>query len=118
MKIWIGAAILALALMLGGSAAIDSAAAAPLRTAVQESQASKATDFSARRYHRRYYRYGYRPYYGYGYRPYYRRYHYARPYYYRPYPYYYAPYPYYAPAPFPLGFGIGFGFGPGWGWGR
>jgi len=112
MKQWIGAAILALALMFGGSAAIEPAAAAPL---VQEPQASQATDFSARRYHRRYYRHVYRPYYGYGYRPYYRRY-YARPYYYRPYPYYYAPYPYYAPAPFPLGFGIGFGFGPRWGW--
>lgn len=97
MKKWIGAAILALALMVGGSAAIEPAAAAPF---VQKQQASQATDFSARRYHRRYYRHVYRPYYGYGYRPYY----YARPYYYRP-------YPYYAPAPFPFGFG----FGP-WGW--
>lgn len=108
MKKWTGTAILALTLMIGGSAAIDSAAAAPLQTEVQESQAARATDFSAHRYYRRYY--------GYGYRPYYRRYYYARPYYYRPYPYYYAPYPYYAPAPFPLGFGFGFGFGPRWGW--
>jgi hypothetical protein len=125
MKRSIGAAILALALMLGGMSAIDPAAAAPSRAAAQKPQASDATDFSAHRYHRRYYRYGYRPYYrsvyrpyyGYGYRPHYRRYYYARPYYYRPYPYYYAPYPYYyAPAPFPLGFGLGFGFGPRWGW--
>lgn len=124
MKRSIGAAILALALMFAGTPAIDPATAAPSRAAAQRPQASEATDFSARRYHRRYYRYGYRPYYrgvyrpyyGYGYRPYYRRHYYARPYYYRPYPYYYAPYPYFAPTAFPLGFGIGFGFGPRWGW--
>jgi hypothetical protein len=95
---WIGAAILAFTLMLGGSAAINPAAAAPLPAAVQDPKALQATDFSARRHYRRYHRYGYRPYY----RPTY----YGRPYYYRP-------YPYYAPAPFP--FGLGFGFGP-WGW--
>ena len=94
MRRWTGAAVLALTLMFGGSAAINPAVAAPLPTVVQKSQAGKATDFSARRYHRHYYRYGYRPYY------------YARPYYYRP-------YPYFVPAPYPFGFG--FGFGP-WGW--
>jgi hypothetical protein len=97
---WIGAAILAFTLILGGSAAINPAAAAPLPAAVQNPKAVQATDFSARRHYRRYHRYGYRPYY----RPY-------SPYYARP--YYYRPYPYYAPAPFP--FGLGFGFGP-WGW--
>ncbi len=111
MKRWIGAAIMALALMFCGSVAIDPVAAAPF---VQEPQAARATDFSAHRYHRRYYRQVYRPYYGYGYRPYYRPYYYARPAYYRPYPYYYQPYPYYAPAAFPLGFGFGIGFGPRW----
>jgi hypothetical protein len=94
---WIGAAILALTLLPGGSAAINPAAAEVSQAAVQKSQASQATDFSARRRYRHYYRYGYRPYY----RPHY----YDRPYYYRP-------YPYYAPAPFPFGFG--FGFGPWW----
>jgi hypothetical protein len=101
MRRWTGAAVVALTLILGGSAAIKPAAAAPSQTVAQKSQAGSATDFSARRYYRRYY--------GYGYRPYYQRY-YARPYYYRPYPYYA---PYYGPAPIPFGFG--FGFGP-WGW--
>ncbi|HEY2213274.1 MAG TPA: hypothetical protein VGH62_17000 [Bradyrhizobium sp.] len=97
---WIGAAILALTMMLGGSAAINPAAAAPSQAAVaQKPGALQATDLSARRRYRHYYRYGYRPYY----RPYY----YGRPFYYRP-------YPYYAPAPFPFGFGFGFGFGPWW----
>lgn len=94
MKTLIGAAIFAAALMPASPGAIGSAAAA----GASAEQPLKATDISARRYHRHYYRYSYRPYY----RPYY----YARPYYYRP-------YPYYAPAPFP--FGLGFGFGP-WGW--
>jgi hypothetical protein len=92
---WIGAAILALTLMLGGSNAINPAAAAPLPAAVQKPGSMQATDLSARRRYRHYHRYGYRPYY----QPYY----YARPNYYRP-------YPYYAPAPFPFGFG----FGPWW----
>jgi hypothetical protein len=92
---WIGAAILALALMLGGSAAINPAAAAPSQAAVQKPESSQATDLGARRRYRHHYRYGYRP----SYRPYY----YDRPSYYRP-------YPYYAPVPFPLGFG----FGPWW----
>jgi hypothetical protein len=94
---WISAAILALTMMLGGSAAINPAAAAPSQAAVQKPGALQATDLSARRRYRHYYRYGYRPYH----RPYY----YDRPYYYRP-------YPYYAPATFPFGFG--FGFGPWW----
>jgi hypothetical protein len=97
MKTLIGAAVVAVAFALAGPAAIDPAAAASPKAGVHAIDASKATDFSARRRYRHYYRYGYRPYY----RPYY----YARPYYYRP-------YPYYAPAPFPFGFG--FGFGPWW----
>ena len=113
MKTWIGAAIVTTAvtvtLALGGPVATASAAATPSKARIQTAGSptadlQRATDFSAHRYHRRYYRYGYRRYYGYGYRPYYRPYYYARPYYYRP-------YPYYAPAPF----GFGFGFGP-WGW--
>ena len=91
---WIGAAILALTLMLGGSTAIHPAAAAPSPAAVQKLQPLQATELSARRRHR-HYRYGHRPY--------------SRPYYYAR-PYYYRPYPYYAPAPFPFGFG----FGPWW----
>lgn len=93
---WFGPALLAVTLMFAGTTAIKSAAAAPLQTVAQQSQ---ATDISARRHYRHHYRYVYRPYY----RPYY----YARPYYYRPYPYYA---PYYAPAPFPFGFGFGFGW--------
>jgi len=87
----IGAAILALTLMLGGSAAFSPAAGAPLQTALREPHAWKATDLSARRRYRHHYRYAYRPYY----RPYY----YDRPY-------------YYAPAPFfPF---LGLGYGPWW----
>jgi hypothetical protein len=92
---WIGAAVLALTLMLGGSVAINPAAAAPLQAALQKPGSLQATDLNARRRYRHYHRYGYRP----SYRPYY----YDRPYYYRP-------YPYDAPAPFPFGFG----FGPWW----
>ena len=88
---WIGACIVALALMLGGSAAINSAAAAPLKTAVQKLQADKITDLSARRRTRHHARYAYRPYY----RPYYI----DRP-------------TYYAPAPFfPF---LGLGYRPWW----
>jgi hypothetical protein len=90
---WIGAAMLALTLMLGSSAAMNPAAAAALsQAAVQKPESSQATDLGARRRYRHHDRYGYRP----SYRPYY----YDRPSYYRP-------YPYYAPAPFP--FGVGFG---------
>ena len=109
---WFVPALLAVTLMFGGSAGINSAVAAQPQAAVQKSQAGQATDISARRYyHRHYHRYGYRRYY----RPYYP--YYARPYYYRPYPYYGVPYyaPY-APAPllFPFALGFGFGFGPWW----
>jgi hypothetical protein len=92
---WIGAAVLALTLMLGGSAATNPAAAAPWPAVVQKPQSLQPTDLSARRRYRHYHRYGYRRY--------------SRPYYYAR-PYYYRPYPYYAPAPFPFGFG----FGPWW----
>jgi len=92
MKTLITAAAVAGALVVAGPAAIDPAAAAAPQMKAQTAGISDATDFSARRYHRRYYRH-------YGYRPYY----YARPTYYRP-------YPYYAPAPFPFGIG----FGPFW----
>jgi hypothetical protein len=92
---WIGAA-LAVTLMFGGSATIDSAAAAtPLQAAVQKPQASDATGLSARRRVRRYPRYAYRPY--------------VQPHYYDR-PDYYRPYPYVLPVPFFLGFG----FGPWW----
>ncbi len=93
MRSLIGAAVVAGVLAFAGPAAINPAAAAPQMKA-QTAGASGATDVSARRYHRRYHRYGYyRPYPSY----------YARPHYYRP-------YPYYAPAPFVFGFG----FGPYW----
>jgi hypothetical protein len=96
MKSLIGAAFVASALVVAGPAAIGSVAAAP-QTKAQSAGTSEATDFSAHRYHRRYYRH-----YGYS-RPYYRPYYYSRPVYYRP-------YPYYAPAPFTFGIG----FGPVW----
>ena len=96
MKTLIGMAVVAATLAFTGPAAIAATGATP-RVKSQAAAKSDATDFSARRYYRRYYGYGYRPYY----RPY--PYYYARPYYYRP-------YPYYAPAPFPFGFG----FGPFW----
>ena len=99
MKTLIDAACVASALVFAGPAAIHSAAAASPQINSQTAGASGATDFSAQRYDRRHYGYGYRPYV----RPYYRPQYYARPYYYRP-------YPYYAPAPFPFGFG----FGPYW----
>ena len=89
MRTWIGATIVAAALAVGAPAGTASAAAALLEdVGTNGCSLQKATDFSARRYHRRYYRYGDRPYY------------YARPYYYRP-------YPYYVQAPFPFGFGFG-----------
>ena len=96
MRSLIGAALVASALAVAGPGAIDSAAAAPQMKA-QSAGTSDATDFSAHRYGRRYYRHS-----GY-YRPYHRPYYYDRPVYYRP-------YPYYAPAPFTFGIG----FGPAW----
>jgi hypothetical protein len=92
---WIGAAILAVTLMFGGSATIDSAAATPFPTALQKPQGSDATDLSARRRVRHHPRYAYRPY--------------VQPHYYDR-PDYYRPYPYVLPVPFFLGFG----FGPWW----
>lgn len=94
-KRWLGIALLAGALAL--AAPMVQAAAAPAQTARQKVDAARASDFSARRYHRRYYRYGY----GMDFRPY--PYYYGRPSYYRP-------YPYSSPAPFTFGFG----FGPFW----
>jgi hypothetical protein len=91
---WIGAALLAATLMFGGSAAIGTAAAAPLQAAVQQPGASDATDLSARRrVHCRHY----------ANRSYDRPYYYDRPTYYRPYPY-----------AVPVPFFLGFGFGPWW----
>ena len=90
MRKWIGAAILTLALLLGGRAAIDPAAAAPLPAAQHQPQPQKATDVGGRRHHSRHYHDVYRPYYP--------------TYYDRPY--------YYAPAPFfPF---LGLGYGPWW----
>ena len=87
----IGAAILAATLMLGGSLAVNSAAAVPSQTAAQKQQTGGPTDLGARRHiqpqHRTIYRQTYRPYY------------YDRP-------------VYYAPAPFfPF---LGLGYGPWW----
>ena len=87
----IGAAILAATLMLGGSLAVNSAAAVPSQTAAQKQQTGGPTDLGARRHiqhqHRSTYRQTYRPYY------------YDRP-------------VYYAPAPFfPF---LGLGYGPWW----
>jgi len=85
---WIGAVILAATLMLGGSAAINSAAAVPLQTTVQKQQTSEATGVSARLPIRHRHHAAYRP----TYRPFY----YDRPY-------------YYAPAPFFPFLGLGYG---------
>ena len=85
---WIAAA--ALALMCGGSVAVDSAAASPAQNATHQPQASKAEDMSARHRVRHYRRYADRPY--------------DPTYYDRP--------TYYAPAPFfPF---LGLGYGPWW----
>ncbi len=97
MKTSIGAAILTIALAVGDPLGTASAAEAPSKPTAQTANSGSATDFSARRTHRRYDRHGYRSYD----RPQPR--YYARPYYYRP-------YPYSVPAPFTFGFG----FGPGW----
>jgi hypothetical protein len=85
----IGVAMVAAALMFGGSVAIHSATAMPLQSTVQKLQTGEATGLGARRRVR--HRYVYRP----TYRPYY----YDRP-------------SYYAPAPFfPF---LGLGYGPWW----
>lgn len=83
-----------------GLAALTVPASATTRTHDQSAaNANVATDMSARRYHRRYYRhYGYRSYYG---SPYYA---------YTPGPYYYG----YGPRYYRPGISFGFGFGPGW----
>jgi hypothetical protein len=106
---WIGTAVLAMIVLVGGPGREESiAAASSLPSAVRASQSSDAnaapTDISARRHvrrHHRYYHSGYR-HYRYGYGPYYPRY-YARPSYYEP-----------APSYAPLPFGFSFGFGPWW----
>jgi hypothetical protein len=89
---WIGAGVLALALILGGSAAITPAAAA--QSGLQTPQ-PQATDLSARRRTPHPARYADRP----QVQPYY----YDRPGYYRPYPY-----------ALPLPFFLGFAFQPWW----
>jgi hypothetical protein len=96
---------MAAGLALAGPAATGSAAAADAKVSLHKvglhaaglrtTDASKATDFSARRRVRHYRHYAYHPDY--------RAYYYDRPYDYRP-------YPYEAPVPFFLGFG----FGPRW----
>lgn len=97
MKTSIGAAILTVALAVVDPLGTASAATAPSKPTMQTADAERATDFSARRYHRRHHRHGIRTYD----RP--RPRYYARPYYHRP-------YPYAVPAPFTFGFG----FGPRW----
>jgi hypothetical protein len=98
MKGWISAALVAGVMVFASPASVTTAAAGPQRTVAQKADAG-ATDFSARRYYRRYDRhYGYgSSYAGFYYRPYPS--YYGRPDYYQPYPYY-APYAY------------GFRFGP------
>ena len=91
MKRWFGAAAVATALVLAGSATINPVAA---RAGMTAADVAKITDLSARRRHYRHY--SYRPH---GQPTYYDR------------PTYYRPYPYASPVPFFLGFG----FGP-WGW--
>jgi hypothetical protein len=88
---WFGTAILGAALMFGGLATIDPAAAR-FRVAVQKQQAGEATDLSARRRVRHVMRYADRAY--------------VQPHYYDR-PDYYRPYPYVLPVPFFLGFGFG-----------
>ncbi|HKU08165.1 MAG TPA: hypothetical protein VJR30_19025 [Bradyrhizobium sp.] len=93
MNAWLGVAFVATALALGTpAAAIAGTKAAPQAKA---QTTSDATDFSARRVHRRYPAYPAYP--RYARYPAYPAY-YARPRYYRP-------YPYAVPAPFFLGFG-------------
>jgi hypothetical protein len=92
---WIGAALLAVTLVIGSAASIGPTSAASSPATAQKPHAAEATDFSARRRIRHYRHYAYRPYDP----PYY----YDRPTYYRPYPY-----------PVPLPFFLGFGFGPWW----
>jgi hypothetical protein len=89
---WIGAAILALALMSGVAPAIHSAAAAPLQAAEQKPETSKATNLSARRHARHPAQYADRA---------------DDRFYYYDRPTTYRPYPYVLPAPFFLGFGFG-----------
>ena len=84
----IGAAVVAVSLTFGGSAAITFALASPSPAAAQQPRAEKAADFSARRRTRHHDRYAYRAYYP----TYYER------------PYYYAPLPY---VPFNFGYGVG-----------
>jgi hypothetical protein len=92
MSKWIGAAILALSLVLGGTAAIDPVAAAPSQAAAQKQQPRQATEWSARRRTWPHARYVYRRY--------------------EPPVYYERPY-YYAPAPF-VPFNYGYGLWPWW----
>jgi hypothetical protein len=99
MKGWIGAALVAGVMVSALPVSVTTAAAGPQRTVAQKADAI-ATDFSARRYYRRYDRhYGNGSYAGFYYRPYspYSGY-FARP--------AYEPYPYFAP------YAYGFRFGP------
>ena len=92
MRAWIGVALIAAAWSFSAPAASAGAGTVPR---VKAQEISQATDFSARRVHRRYPAYpAYARYPSY---PAYPRY-YARPSCYRP-------YPYTVPAPFYLGFG-------------
>jgi len=89
MKTWIGGAVLAAGLALVGPVVMASAAATNPKAGIHATQASKATDLSARRRTRHVRHYAYRP---------------------NDRPYDYRPYPYQTPVPFFLGFG----FGPSW----
>lgn len=87
----IGVAMLAAALMVGGSVAIRPAAAASLQTTLQKRQTGEANDLGARRRIRDRHRHVYRP---------------VDPPHYYDRPYYYAPAPF-----FPF---LGLGYGPWW----
>jgi hypothetical protein len=92
---WIGAAVLALALMSGGAPAVDPAAAATLQAEAQNPETSKVTKVSARRRIRHPAQYADRT---------------DDRFYYYDRPTTYRPYPYVSPVPFFLGIG----FGPWW----
>ena len=93
MRSWIAAAFVAGALVVFGPA-VNPAVAAPKK---QDADATRSTNFSAHRHHRRHHSHD----------GHHRR--HDQPYYYGR-PIYYRPYPYQSPAPFTFGIG----FGPSW----
>jgi hypothetical protein len=88
---WFGRTLRVIAVLSSASIAIESAPAAPLRSAAELAEGANATDIGARRSnrHTHSHRLNRQP---------------SQPHYYER-PYYYAPYPYSVPAPFVFGFG-------------